>query len=71
MTNIERVKNVSVFGIERGKLRIGLNRMNAHEQQFSRIGATLNPVVYGVPLKLEGRNLRTGTLCRNTTLPSS
>lgn len=37
MTNIERVKNVSFFGIERGKLRIGMNKMNTHEQQFSRI----------------------------------
>lgn len=42
MTNIERVKNVSLFGLERGKLRIGINEMSAHEQQFSRIWATLN-----------------------------
>lgn len=44
-----------------------MNKMNTHEQQFSRICATLDLIVDGALLKLEGRNLRT-VLCAETLL---
>lgn len=57
MTSKKRVKVLSLFDIERKKLRVGMNKTRTCEEQFSRILASSDLIVCGTLWKFEQRKL--------------